>query len=270
MRAEVTLPALPYKRPVPGTGPVMFLVHGMLSSHRHWVPNIDALARHVQPVVFDLWGHGDAPAPLDDAVYDVRALLEQFERVRIALGAERVLLCGQSFGASLTLRYSIEHPERVIAQIFTNSVSALSPPDRFGTASERATRAAQIEARGHEMIREMTIHPRRARRLSPQVKAELVEAAEQVDPRALARLIRITGPQLSSHADLGRIACPTLLVNGVHEKAFQPLRDEAVAGIPGCQVADIDAGHAVNLENPEEFNAAVLAFLRTLPETAQG
>lgn len=264
----MTAPALPYKRPVPGTGPVMFLVHGMLSSHRHWVPNIDALSRYVQPVVFDLWGHGDAPAPLDDAPYQVDALLEQFERVRIALGAERVLLCGQSFGASLTLRYSIEHPERVIAQVFTNSVSALSPPDRFGSAAERTARAAAIEARGHEVLREMPIHPRRARRLSPQVKAELVEAAEQVDPRAIARLISITGPQLSSRDDLGRIACPTLLVNGVHEKAFQPLRDDAVRGIPGCQVADIDAGHAVNLENPDAFNAAVVAFLQSLPETA--
>ena len=114
----------------------------------------------------------------------------------------------------------------------------------------------------------MPIHPRRARRLSPQVKAELVEAAEQVDPRAIARLISITGPQLSSRDDLGRIACPTLLVNGVHEKAFQPLRDDAVRGIPGCQVADIDAGHAVNLENPDAFNAAVVAFLQSLPEIA--
>ena len=45
---------------------------------------------------------------------------------------------------------------------------------------------------------------------------------------------------------------------------------DAICRILGCQVADIDAGHAVNLENPEEFNAAVLAFLRTLPETARG
>ncbi len=255
-------PALPYKLPVPGTGPVMFLVHGMLSSHRHWAPNLAAFARHVRPVVFDLWGHGDAPAPLDDDAYHVHALLDQFERVRIALGADKVLLCGQSFGASLTLRYSIEHPERVIAQVFTNSVSALSTPERFGTAEERTKRAAAIESRGREMIREMPIHPRRARRLPDAIRDELVEAADAVDPRALARLIAITGPQLSVREDMHRIACPTLLVNGVHEKAFQPLRDDAARGIPGCQVADVDAGHAVNLENPEAFDAAVEQFLR--------
>lgn len=253
---------LPYLRPEPGDKPLMFFVHGMLSSHRHWVPNLDALREHVRPVVFDLWGHGNAPAPLDDARYTTRAILDEFERARTELGAERVLLCGQSLGASLTLRYAIEHPQRVIAQVFTNSVSGLSAPERFGDEAQRAARAADIEARGRAALEAMPFHPRRSRRLPEPIRGLLVEAADAVDPRGVARLIRVTGPQLSVRADLGRIACPTLLTNGVREAAFQPLRDDAMRMIPGCRVADIDGGHAVNLDNPDAFNAAVIGFLR--------
>ena len=89
-----------------------------------------------------------------------------------------------------------------------------------------------------------------------------------MDPRAFARLSTITGPQLSVTTELHRIACPTLLVNGVWEKTFQPLRDIAVRDIPGCEVADLQAGHAVNLENVAAFNQVVAEFLGRMAQVA--
>ncbi|MBP8305939.1 MAG: alpha/beta fold hydrolase [Burkholderiaceae bacterium] len=252
---------LPYEVIEGGSGPYLFLVHGMLSSRRQWRPNLEALCRHARPVLFDLWGHGDAPCPLDDESYQVSTIIGEFETVRQELGAQRVLLCGQSLGACFTLRYSFEHPERVIGQMFTNSMSALSPPGAFGDPAQRQARAALIEAEGAPALAKLPFHPRHARRLPPQVRDELIEAADGVDPRAFARLSTITGPQLSVAAELHRIACPTLLVNGVWEKTFQPLRDIAVRDIPGCEVADLQAGHAVNLENIEAFNQVAADFL---------
>lgn len=257
-------PSLSYKVIESGSGPYLFLVHGMLSSHRQWRPNLNNLARFTRPVVFDLWGHGDAPCPLDDESYQAGSIVAQLEQVRLALGAPRVLLCGQSLGACFTLRYSIEHPERVIGQMFTNSMSALSTPESFGSPAHRQARAAQVEAEGLEALRKLPFHPRHARRLPPDLKDELVAAADAVDPRAFARLSRITGPQLSVVSELYRVACPTLLVNGVWEKSFQPLRDVALRTIPGCQVADIEAGHAVNLENVAAFDEVSAAFLEPL------
>ena len=130
--AEPAPPRLPYRVVHAGDAPYMFFVHGMLSSHRQWTPNLAALEKLVRPVLFDLWGHGDAPAPGDDALYTVEAIIGEFERAREELGAERVLLCGQSLGAGLTLRYSILHPQRIIAQLFTNSRSALLAPEALG------------------------------------------------------------------------------------------------------------------------------------------
>jgi len=258
------LPRLPY-RCIGGAGPPMFFVHGMLSSHRQWTPNLAALGGlddPVRPVLFDLWGHGDAPCPESDAAYMVDAIVAEFERARVARGAERVVLCGQSLGAALTLRYSIRHPERVIAQVFTNSRSALLAPEALISPGNRAARAAAIEHGGSTALRTLPFHPRHARRLEPQLRAAMVAVADAVDPRAVARFTHITVPQLSVRADLHRIACPTLLVNGREEKSFQRLRDFAAHEIPSCRVADIDGGHAVNLENPEGFNAAVADFLK--------
>ena len=254
-------PRLPY-RVIDGRGPILFCVHGMLSSHAQWTPNLEALAAVAQPVLFDLWGHGDAPSPEDDAVYTIEAIVAEFERAREELGAKQVALLGQSLGAALTLRYAITHPQRVLALVFTNSRSALMAPERLISSEDRAARAQLIEGGGVEALRKLPFHPRHARRLAPEAYAALVAAADAVDPGAAARITRVTVPRVSALADLHRISCPTLLANGRYEKRFQPLRAVAEEEIPGCRIADIDGGHAVNLENPEQFNAAVTAFLR--------
>jgi len=253
---------LPYRVIGAGRRTYMFFVHGMLSSRRQWTPNLPALVGLVRPVLFDLWGHGKAPSPESDAFYTVEAILGEFERAREELRAERIVLCGQSLGAALTLRYSILHPERVIAQVFTNSRSALLAPEALISSEERAARAEAIELGGRAALAKLPFHPRRARRLEPELREAMVEVANAVDPRAVARLTRIAGPRLSVLGELHRIACPTLLVNGRSERSFQPLRDLAERRIRNIRIADIAGGHAVNLENSAGFNAAVARFLR--------
>jgi pimeloyl-ACP methyl ester carboxylesterase len=54
---------------------------------------------------------------------------------------------------------------------------------------------------------------------------------------------------------------PTLLVNGTWEKRFQPMREAAAKAIPGVTVVDLPAGHSVNIEAAEGFDAAVKAFV---------
>src|SRR5690606_15841085 len=114
-----------------GRGPYMLMVHGMLSSRHQWMRNIDDLATVVQPVVVELWGHGRSPSPKAEHWYGIEACVQQLEQVRARLNADRVFVCGQSFGATLTLRYAVRYPERVIGQVFTNSISALTGPERF-------------------------------------------------------------------------------------------------------------------------------------------
>ncbi len=253
---------LPYEVVAGGAGPYMFLVHGMLTSRRNWDPNLDALRRRVRPVVFDLWGHGEAPTPADPAAFEVGHLVAQLDAAREELGADRIVVCGQSLGGALALRYGLAFPERVAAVIVTNSVSGLAPPGHLGSPEERARRAQAIERGGLDAIRALPFHPSRARRIAEPVRAAMAELADRVDPVAVARITAVTSAELSAFPDFDRIGFPLLLANGVLERAFQPLCELAVERIASCRVADIDAGHAVNVENPSAFDAAVDGFLR--------
>ena len=254
-------------------GPYVFMVHGLLSSLHQWDANLAAIAQVARPVVFDLWGHGRSPAPQDPSMYAIEALHAQFEQVREALGAQRVVLCGQSFGAGLTLGYALSFPKRVIAQIFTNSNSALSPATRFEVSGERLAMVTALEQdgdAGRVALRGLRIHPSRAKRIDPAIRDLLAREADLADPRGIARLMRYTAPRLSVIDRLGATACPTLLVNGRHEAVFQPLRERLPALLPGCQVVDLNGGHAVNIEAAAGFNEAVPAFIRASVQTNTG
>src|SRR5271157_541104 len=113
-----------------GAKPHLLLVHGLLSSRAQWRPNLGALAAVSTPVVVELLGHGRSGAPAGSAAYTVAAYVRQFEALRERLGVRRWFICGQSFGAGLTIRYALTHPDRIVGQIFTNTMSGLSPAAR--------------------------------------------------------------------------------------------------------------------------------------------
>src|ERR1051325_5211464 len=143
-----------------GNGPFLLLVHGILAGRSLWNANLSALALVCRPIVVELWGHGRSPSPLDDSLYQPRALVAAFESLRAELGADRWLVCGQSLGAALTLRYALDHPDRVMGHVFTNSTSALA--DAEWVASTRANAPAlgqAVEEGGRAGPEPLTTHP---------------------------------------------------------------------------------------------------------------
>jgi len=245
----------------PGAGPPLLLVHGICSSRAQWRPNLAALAGVSTPVVIELLGHGRSKSPADPDAYRIEAYIEQFEVIREGLGAARWAICGQSFGAGLTLNYALAHPDRISAQIFTNSASALGPVRAELSQEARDHRIAAVEARGRAMLEAMAFYPKRTGRLAAEVEDELVRDAGLISLSGMARTMMVTVPGLSVAERLGDIRVPTLLVSGRREKSFQPLRDKAAKTLPGLEVVDLEGGHPVNLDCADGFNAAAADFL---------
>ena len=184
--------------------------------------------------------------------------------MRAELGAERWAVCGQSFGAGLTLGYALAHPERIVAQAFTNSSSALGPAFPAAGDAARLERLEGFEARGRAALEAMAFYPKRSGRLPSEVEDELVRDAALISVHGVAQGMRWTSPNLSVAARFGETRVPTLLVNGRRETRFQPLRDQAVKTLAGLQVADLEGGHPVNLDCPDGFAGAVRALLEPL------
>lgn len=254
---------LPYYEVHSGDGPCLLLVHGMLSSRAQWMLNLEALAAVCRPVVLELWGHGRSGSPTDPAAYHPDAYVATFERIRERVGAERWFVCGQSFGAALTLRYTLTYPTRVIAQAFTNSASALTDADGVRAYREVARqRAAAVRAEGLAGLEAIRVHPRHARHLPEAVKAALVADAKLASTEGFAMTFTHTSPNLSVRGRIAANQVPTLYLHGNRERRLAHMRELVPQIVPRVEVVDTDAGHAVNIEAADEFNAALTAFIR--------
>lgn len=247
-----------------GTGPYMLMVHGFLSSRAQWRANLPALKTFARPVLLELLGHGRSPAPAEPDAYAVQSYISTFEAIRSELGAERWVVCGQSFGAGLAIQYALQHPDRVMGLIFTNSISALSPPGDQEREAVQRERAKTIEQGGKAALEELRIHPRHAKRFPEDIKAELVADADRLAPEGILRSIALTSPNLSIAHRLGEVRVPTLLVNGIWEKRFQPMREKIAAEMRGVTIADFPGGHSINIEASQGFDEAVAAFVGKL------
>jgi 2-succinyl-6-hydroxy-2,4-cyclohexadiene-1-carboxylate synthase len=246
-----------------GVGPHLLLVHGMLSSRNQWMRNLEALQEVCRPVVVELWGHARSPSPEDTDHYLPEGYLKQFEAIREEVGTEKWFICGQSFGAGLTMRYALEHPDRILGQIFTNSRSALADAETVATYRENASKRAKLLVdHGRDGLEKIPVHPVHAKRMDEDIKEALLADAALHDPDGFAKTFEHSSPNLSVRDRAGETEVPTLLVVGEREEAFRPSREFAEATINNLQVAAAPGGHAVNIQSAEIFNQSVIDFIR--------
>nr|WP_095590710.1 alpha/beta hydrolase [Actibacterium ureilyticum] len=109
---------------VTGSGPDLVLIHGASGNLRDFTFDlVPQLARDFRVIAFDRPGLGwSDPAPDGHLLARQADLLH---RAAVALGADRPLVLGQSYGGAVALNWALTHPDAVAGLI---TVSAPSHP----------------------------------------------------------------------------------------------------------------------------------------------
>jgi pimeloyl-ACP methyl ester carboxylesterase len=94
-----------------GEGPVIVLIHGIVSSSETWEPVIGRLGRQFTVVAPDMLGHGRSSKPRGD--YSLGAYASSVRDLLAALGHDRVTLVGHSLGGGVVMQFAYQFPERV-------------------------------------------------------------------------------------------------------------------------------------------------------------
>jgi 3-oxoadipate enol-lactonase len=247
---------------VTGSGPVVVLLHGIGGNRTHWDDQLAAFAGEFTACAWDARGYGDSDdyeGPL--AFADLGADLE---RVLDALGVERAHLVGLSLGGRIARDFCLRHPERVATLVLCNTLAGFDDLPPEGVDAFLRARREPLEA------------GRTLGDLAPALARGIV--GRSAVPGAYDRLVASLGAvrkhvylktlEASVREDRGapveRIAVPTLVVTSDEDAVYPAATAERLAQrIPGARLAVIQgAGHVSNLDQPERFNAAVLAFLR--------
>jgi pimeloyl-ACP methyl ester carboxylesterase len=227
---------------VTGTGDPVVLVHGGDANSEHWAFQVLALADHYQVILLDSRGHGRSPYNGEPLTYaqladDVVALLD-------FLGIERVHLVGWSDGGIVGIDLALRHPER-LRKVVAFGANA----DPGGYRTDSGDEVAIIYAFGaHNDADYARLSP------APELHKAMVVALRQM---------WATEPAYSAD-ELRTITTPFLIMAGADEEIIAEAHTRYLAvTIPGAELALLpNCGHFGFMQEPEAFNARMLAFLQ--------
>ena len=214
----------PKAPPPPPTSVV--LLHGAGQMPQAWQDLVTALPadwRCSAPWLRGLKPTDTEPFALDPAV---DALLDHLQ----ARGVRRTHLVGHSLGAVVALRLAARAPEVVDRLVLI--AGQVAPP--------------RLVMRAHLAVMRRVPASRFAR--DHVSKDRMIAAMESLR-------------DLDLHADLRRVAAPTLVVVGTRDRPNRPAATLLAKGIADARLVEILGGHALNTESPAALSEALLPFL---------
>ena len=251
-----------------GRGSPLVLLHGFTGSSRTWHALGAALEDRFTTIAVDLPGHGRSGAPADPARYAIARFGDDLARVLDALRVDRVAILGYSFGGRTALRFALAHPERVTHLVLEGASPGIDDPaERLERRVADDALADRIERQSiARFVEEWERLPLWAsqQRLTPAARAALRDERLRNRPHGLANSLRGAGAavEASVFPALPGLRVPTLLLVGALDTKYVAEGERMGGAILDATLCIIpDAGHAVHLEQPAAFAAAVASFL---------
>ena len=234
----------------PAGAPIL-LTHAYAATLQMWNPQFPALGDY-RVIAWDMRGHGGTDSPPKQEDYTEKLTVEDMAALLRHLGIERAVVGGLSLGGYISLEFQLAHPEMVRALVLCNTGPGYRKDDARAGWNDFATGYAQrFEERGLEGL---------GRGVEIDATKKYQRSAEGL---AMAGRGILTQRDAKVMEHLEQIDVPTLIVLGADDARYKAGGDYMASKIPNARKVVIeDAGHAVNLYQPEKFNAAVLEFLK--------
>jgi pimeloyl-ACP methyl ester carboxylesterase len=230
-----------------------------------WAPQVEALAGTYQVIVPDLRGFGAArDQAVEEAGMDL--LADDVARLLDDRGLDRVVLGGLSLGGYVALAFMRRHADRVSGLVLLDTKATA---DGDQARDDRLKMAERVLAEGNGFVAEAMLPKllgETSREHRPEVVSKVATLIREQAPQAIAGAQRGMAARSATTDVLATISVPTLVVTGEEDAVTGPeVGRDLAAGIPGARFLLVEeAGHLVNLEQPEIVNEALLDFLAPL------
>ncbi|KAK5733963.1 hypothetical protein LTR17_009234 [Elasticomyces elasticus] len=247
---------------VHGSGTPLILTHGYSSTSEMWQGQIETLAKEgYQVIVWDMRGHGKSDYPDDQSLYsedhtvaDIAAILS-----RVNDASTPAIVGGLSLGGYMSIAFYRVHPDRTKALLIIDT----GPGFKNDTAREVWNKTSQETGARFDrdgLAPTQTMSPERSQVTHRNAKGLAMAARGMLAQRNSAVI-----------ESLPLVKVPSLVVVGAEDTPFLVASEYMVKKIPDARKAVIlGAGHAANIDNPQEFNDAICTFLRLISGASGG
>jgi pimeloyl-ACP methyl ester carboxylesterase len=252
-----------------GSGVPIVFVHEFAGDYRSWEPQMRYFARRYRCIAFNARGWPPSDVPEDVAFYSQARACDDIRSVLDALKTDQAHVVGCSMGALATLHFGLNYPERTRSLLAAGAGYGSEPSEREKFRAEAVVIAAKLEKDGMAVFAETYAHgPTRVQyenkdpRGFAEFKAMLAEHSAKGAANTQLGVQRKRPSVFDLEEKLAASRVPMLIVTGDED---WPCLLPNVFIKQTCPTAALlvipNTGHAVNIEEPAAFNAALADFL---------
>lgn len=244
-----------------GGEPPLVFVHGWTANMNFWREQREHFKGRHRMLFIDNRGHGKSDKPFNKIFYNFENFVSDLHTAVKEAGFDRFVLIGHSFGTMISMRYCVEHPNKVEALILIGGGARIQSIHRVGYPIGRlfGTLAYGISSR---IIANMAFGKN-----AGELKEWGLKEAMKNTPKyaALNTLWTLTTVDLRDAAR--EIDKPTLIIVGKEDALLPVSKSEELSKLirNSRMVIVPDAGHCVMLEQPEIVNRIIEEFIYSLP-----
>ena len=251
------------------SGEPLVLVHGLASTCHIWDLVAPILSRRYAVLALDQRGHGETDKP--DVGYDFATVAADLHRFVEALGVERPLVVGHSWGGNVALEYAATHPSepRGLCLIDGGTIEISDVPGMTHERARKEMAPPDFTGLSYEQLSEMARSRDWGFPFTPEIEEMMSTLFQVMDDRTVrSRFSRENHMAVIDafwehrpSALYARIGCPVLLMpttrsgNGSSEDLHSGVNEAlTLAGqlIPVSKTVWLeDSVHDVPLQRPE-------------------
>jgi len=254
---------------VAGEGYPLVMAHEFAGDITSWEPQVNYFSRRYRVITYCHRGYPPSEVPNDPEAYSQDLQVEDLYRLLQYLGIEQAHIGGLSMGGTLTVGFAIAHPEMCRSLVIASAGAGSDSGDRERLVASWQSLSESMMTEGMEKFADGYARgPERLQFLRKDpvgwAKFHAGLAAHSAQGSSLTfrgvQMKRKTIYQLEG--ELQNIRIPTLVMIGDEDG---PCVDPAIfmkRNIPGAGLAVFpQAGHTINLEEPDLYNRTVSDFL---------
>jgi pimeloyl-ACP methyl ester carboxylesterase len=245
-----------------GSGVPIVFVHEFAGDHRSWEPQVRILSRWFRCITFNARGYPPSEVPEDAARYSQERARDDIRDVLAHLRIERAHIIGLSMGGFAALHFGLAYPSMARSLLIASCGYGADPNRQAEFKDEMEATAARIERESMaEFAKSYALGPARVQLQNKDPRGWSEFAAQLADHSTRGSALTMRGVQKqrpslwSLRGAMQNMSVPTLIVAGDEddpclEPALMMKRAIATAGLAVIP----RTGHAINLEEPDEFN----------------
>jgi proline-specific peptidase len=260
----------------------LLVIHGGPGFSHHYLLTLTDLADERPVILYDQLDSGNSDRPGDPANWTVERFVDEVDHVRNALGLDRLVVLGSSWGGSVAASYASRQPPGLAGLVLASPLISTErwiadnteyreqlPQETQKILDDHEAAGTTGSAEYQEAV--MEFYTRHLSRMDPWPE-ELNRAFELANLDLYVTMwgnteFNATGTlkNFDVSSDLGRIEVATLMICGEYDEATPQACRDFAAKVPNALVEIVeDASHTGHLEQREAFMAKLRAFLASL------